>query len=145
MGEYLNKKGVKSLYVVGPNYAAGKDMIAGVKRTYKGELKGEDYTKWPDQLDFSAELTKVAAAKPDGIFVTAISEYQGGIEVRSKKSFEKQGTPNWQNGPLAGSGPYKYKDGAEGQFLRNPEDPRDKMVFRPTQPNDEFVLKFAKP
>src|SRR5258707_8170934 len=67
MGEYLNTKGVKSLYLMGPNYAAGKDMIAGVKRTYKGEIKGEAYTKWPDQLDFSAELAKIAAAKPDGI------------------------------------------------------------------------------
>ncbi|TMJ25338.1 MAG: ABC transporter substrate-binding protein, partial [Alphaproteobacteria bacterium] len=44
MGEYLNSKGAKSLYVVGPNYAAGKDMLAGVKRTYKGKLVGEDYT-----------------------------------------------------------------------------------------------------
>ena len=69
MGEYLNSKGVKSLYVVGPNYAAGKDMLAGVKRTFKGEIKGEDLTKWPDQLDFSAELAKVGAAKPDGVFI----------------------------------------------------------------------------
>jgi len=69
MGEYLNTKGVKSLYLVGPNYAAGKDMLAGVKRTYKGQIAGEDYTKWPDQLDFSAELTKIGAAKPGGIFI----------------------------------------------------------------------------
>jgi len=30
-------------------------------------------------------------------------------------------------------------------FLRNPKDPRDKSVFKPAQPNDEFVLKFVKP
>jgi len=69
MGEYLQKKGVKSLYLMAPNYAAGKDMMAGVKRTFKGEIKGEDFTKWPDQLDFSAELAKIRAAKPDGIFI----------------------------------------------------------------------------
>jgi len=69
MGEYLQKKGVKSLYLMAPNYAAGKDMMAGVKRTFKGEIKGEDYTKWPDQLDFSAELAKIRAAKPEGIFI----------------------------------------------------------------------------
>ena len=69
MGEYLNTKGVKSLYLMAGNYAAGKDMLAGVKRTFKGEIKGEDLTKWPDQLDFSAELAKVRAAKPDGIFI----------------------------------------------------------------------------
>jgi predicted methyltransferase len=33
----------------------------------------------------------------------------------------------------------------EGRFLRNPNDPRDKSVFKPAQPNDEFVLKFVKP
>ena len=69
MGEFLNTKGVKSLYLMAGNYAAGKDMLAGVKRTFKGEIKGEDLTKWPDQLDFSAELAKVRAAKPDGVFI----------------------------------------------------------------------------
>jgi predicted methyltransferase len=38
-----------------------------------------------------------------------------------------------------------FKLVAEGQFLRNPLDPRDKSVFKPAQPNDEFVLKFQKP
>ena len=33
----------------------------------------------------------------------------------------------------------------EGGFLRNPDDPRDRIVFKPAQPNDEFVLKFVKP
>ena len=69
MGQYLQEKGVKSLYLMAGNYAAGKDMLAGVKRTFKGEIKGEDLTKWPDQFDFSAELAKVGTAKPDGIFI----------------------------------------------------------------------------
>src|SRR5262252_1831478 len=34
MGEYLNQQGVKTLFLMGPNYAAGKDMLAGVKLTY---------------------------------------------------------------------------------------------------------------
>ena len=69
MGEYMNQKGVKAVYLIGPNYAAGKDMLAGVASTFKGKIIGEDLTKWPDQLDFSAELSKVRAAKPDAIFV----------------------------------------------------------------------------
>ena len=69
MGEYMNQKDVKTLYMIGPNYAAGKDMLAGVASTYKGKIVGEDLTKWPDQLDFSAELSKARAAKPDAIFV----------------------------------------------------------------------------
>src|SRR5262245_35576807 len=42
MGEYMNQKGVKTLYLIGPNYAAGKDMLAGVAATFKGKVIGED-------------------------------------------------------------------------------------------------------
>jgi branched-chain amino acid transport system substrate-binding protein len=87
MGEYLNTKGVKSLYLMGPNYAAGKDMLAGVRRTYKGQIIGEDFTKWPDQLDFSAELAKIAAAKPDGIFIF----YPGAHGVQFVKQWAQSG------------------------------------------------------
>ena len=69
LGEILNRKGVKTLYVLSPNYAAGKDMAAGMMRTFKGKVVGEEYTRWPGQLDFSAELSKVRAAKPDAVFV----------------------------------------------------------------------------
>jgi predicted methyltransferase len=34
---------------------------------------------------------------------------------------------------------------AEGNFLRNPNDPRDRNTPDPPQPKDEFVLKFVKP
>jgi branched-chain amino acid transport system substrate-binding protein len=59
---------VKSLYLIAPNYAAGQNMVAGVERTFKGEIVGKDMTVWPSQRDWSAELTKVKAAKPEGIF-----------------------------------------------------------------------------
>jgi branched-chain amino acid transport system substrate-binding protein len=69
MGLYMNQKGVKTVFLIGPNYAAGKDMLAGVASTFKGQVIGQELTKWPDQLDFSAELSKARAAKPDAIFV----------------------------------------------------------------------------
>src|SRR5207253_9703291 len=69
MGTYMTQKGVKSVFLIGPNYAAGKDMLAGVKSTFKGEVKGEEYTVWPSQLDFSAEFSMVCASKLDAIFV----------------------------------------------------------------------------
>ena len=68
IGEYLNQKGVKSAFLIAPNYAAGKDVIAGLKENFKGTVAGEEYTKWPDQLDFSVELAKARAAKPDAVF-----------------------------------------------------------------------------
>src|ERR1700755_1046466 len=69
VGLYMNQKGVKSVFLIGPNYAAGKDMLAGVKSTFKGEVLGEEYTVWPSQLDFSAELTKARNSKADAMFV----------------------------------------------------------------------------
>jgi len=69
MGLYMNQKGVKSVFLIGPNYAAGKDMLAGVASTFKGKVIGQELTTWPSQLDFSAELSKAKAANPDAIFV----------------------------------------------------------------------------
>ena len=71
MGEVLNLNNVKSLYVMAPNYAAGKNMVAGVTRTFKGKIVGKDLTKWGKdaQLDFSAELAKAKASGAEGIFV----------------------------------------------------------------------------
>jgi branched-chain amino acid transport system substrate-binding protein len=71
MGEVLNNAGVKTLYAMVPNYAAGKDMLAGVERTFKGNIVGKDLTKWgaDAQLDFSAELAKAKASNADGLFV----------------------------------------------------------------------------
>ena len=71
LGEYLNQIGVKSLYIMAPNYAAGKDMAAGVERVFNGEIKGKDLTKWgaDAQLDFSAELAKAKASGAEALFV----------------------------------------------------------------------------
>ncbi|MFY9686415.1 MAG: ABC transporter substrate-binding protein [Pseudolabrys sp.] len=69
VGMYMNQKNVKSVFLIGPNYAAGKDMLAGVASTFKGKVVGQELTKWPDQLDFAAELAKVKDANPDAVFV----------------------------------------------------------------------------
>ena len=70
MGEHLNQEGVESLYVIAPNYAAGKDMVKGLESTFKGEIKGKDMTKWgaDAQLDFSAELAKAKASGAKAIY-----------------------------------------------------------------------------
>ena len=71
LGEVLNQKGVKSIYVMAPNYAAGKNMVAGVERTFKGKILGKDMTKWGKdaQLDFSAELAKAKSSGAEGLFI----------------------------------------------------------------------------
>jgi len=93
MGEVLNQKGVKSLYLMGPNYAAGKDMLAGVQRTFKGEIKGQDLTKWPDQLDFSAELAKAKASGAEAIFVFYPGK-AGGAFIKQYQQAGLKGTMN---------------------------------------------------
>jgi branched-chain amino acid transport system substrate-binding protein len=87
MGEYMNQKGVKSVFLIGPNYAAGKDMLAGVKSTFKGEVVGEEYTVWPSQLDFSAELTKAKNSKAQSIFVF----YPGAAGVQFLNQYAQAG------------------------------------------------------
>jgi len=87
IGEYMNQKGIKSLYLLGPNYAAGKDILGGVKSVFKGRIAGEDYTKWPDHLDFSADLSKVRAAKPEALFVF----YPGAAGVQFLNQFNQAG------------------------------------------------------
>jgi branched-chain amino acid transport system substrate-binding protein len=69
MGLYMNQKDIKSVFLIGPNYAAGKDRLAGFKTTFKGQVLGEEYTVWPTQLDFSAELTKARNSRAESIFV----------------------------------------------------------------------------
>ncbi len=87
MGLYMNQKGVKTAFLIGPNYAAGKDMLAGVAATFKGQVIGQELTKWPDQLDFSAELSKARAAKPDAIFVF----YPGAAGVQFLNQYAQMG------------------------------------------------------
>ncbi len=44
VGKYAADKGYKRLYLMAPNYQAGKDFVAGFKRYYKGEVVNEAYT-----------------------------------------------------------------------------------------------------
>ena len=71
MGEYLNQVGVKSVYIMAPNYAAGKDMVKGVESVFKGKVVGKDLTKWgaDAQLDFSAELAKAKASGAEALYI----------------------------------------------------------------------------
>jgi branched-chain amino acid transport system substrate-binding protein len=87
VGEYMNQKGVKTAYLLAPNYAAGKDVLAGVKANFKGQIVGEDYTKWPDQLDFSVELSKVRNIKPDAVFAF----YPGAAGIQFLTQYSQSG------------------------------------------------------
>ena len=85
-GKYAQDTGIRKLYLMAPNYQAGKDALAGVKRQYKGEIIDEVYVPL-NQLDYSAELSRIAAARPDAIFVFL----PGGMGVNFVKQFRQAG------------------------------------------------------
>ena len=63
MGKFLTDSNVNDLYVLAPNYQAGKDMVAGLKRFYKGNIVEEVYTKL-GQLDYQAEISQLRSKNP---------------------------------------------------------------------------------
>lgn len=86
LGEFLQESGVKDLYVMAPNYQAGKDMVAGLKRYYKAPLVDEVYTKM-GQLDYQAELTQLRSKNPKAVFVF----YPGGMGIQFIKQYVQAG------------------------------------------------------
>ncbi len=67
MGQVAQDEGYKRVFILVPNYQAGKDAAAGFKSRFKGEVVDEIYVPL-NQLDFSTEVAKIAAAKPDAVF-----------------------------------------------------------------------------
>src|SRR4051812_29451283 len=85
-GQHATNKGYKSVYLIAPNYQAGKDSLAGFKRFYKGTIANEVYTQL-GQLDYSAELAQVRAAKPDAMYIFL----PGGMGINFIKQFVAAG------------------------------------------------------
>src|SRR5262249_34341372 len=86
LGKYAQDKGIKTAFIMAPNYQAGKDSLAGFKRYFKGEVLAEAYVPL-NQRDYSAELTRIGAASPDAIFVFL----PGGMGVNFVKQFRQAG------------------------------------------------------
>jgi branched-chain amino acid transport system substrate-binding protein len=85
-GKHAQDTGIKKVFLMAPNYQAGKDALAGFKAFFKGEIADEVYVPL-NQLDFSAELSKIAAAKPEAIYVFL----PGGMGVNFVKQFRQAG------------------------------------------------------
>ncbi|WP_206453898.1 ABC transporter substrate-binding protein [Aurantimonas marina] len=89
LGKYAEDTGYKRLFLLAPNYQAGKDSLAGFKHSYKGEVVNEIYTPL-GQLDFSAELAQIAAEQPDAVFTFM----PGGMGVNLVKQYRQAGLDN---------------------------------------------------
>lgn len=86
VGKHVQDEGFKKVYLMAPNYPAGKDGLAGFKRYFKGEVAGEVYTQ-VGQLDYAAELAQLKAAAPDAVYVF----YPGGMGINFIKQYEQAG------------------------------------------------------
>jgi branched-chain amino acid transport system substrate-binding protein len=86
MGKYFTAKKLKNIYVVVPNFPAGKDAVAGLKRYYKEPLAGEVYTT-VNQLDYSIEIAAIQAKKPEFVYAFL----PGGMGINFMKQYKLAG------------------------------------------------------
>ncbi|MFN6251114.1 MAG: ABC transporter substrate-binding protein [Acetobacteraceae bacterium] len=86
IGQVCEDQGYKRVFVLVPNYQAGRDAVAGFKSRFKGEVVDEVYVPLT-QLDFAAELAKIAAARPDAIFTFM----PGGLGVNLVRQYRQAG------------------------------------------------------
>jgi predicted methyltransferase len=82
-----------------------------------------------------------AALKPGGMYVIADHSGRPGTGISESGTLHRIEEAFLRKEVEAAG----FRLAAEGNFLRNPNDPRDKNTPNPPQPKDEFVLKFVKP
>jgi branched-chain amino acid transport system substrate-binding protein len=85
-GVSANELGYRKVAILAPNYQAGRDALAGFKRSFKGEVAAEIYTKL-DQSDFSVELARLRALAPDAVY----QFHPGGAGINFAKQYANAG------------------------------------------------------
>ena len=131
--------GVKKIVIMAPAYQAGRDVMNGFKRAYKGEILAEVYTKL-DQSDFSVELARIRSLQPEAVF----QFLPGGPGINFAKQFANSGlnkdikmiTPiySMDDRMLAASG-----DAGEGFYLIS-----QWTAQQDNQASRDFVAAFEK-
>jgi branched-chain amino acid transport system substrate-binding protein len=86
MGKVMQDQGITDVYLMAPNYAAGKDMLNGFKRSYKGRIVDEVYTRL-GQTDYQAELSQLRSKNPKAVFVF----YPGGMGISFLRQYSEAG------------------------------------------------------
>ena len=142
MGQHATDTGYKKVYLLAPNYQAGKDALSGFKRMYKGSVIDEVYTT-VNQPDYSAEIAQLQAAKPDAIYVF----YPGGMGVNFVKQYQQAGLlgklPMLSTSTVDGTTLPALKDIALGAVTGSPyspdiDNPQNKKFV------DDFKKKFSR-
>jgi predicted methyltransferase len=81
------------------------------------------------------------ALKPGGIYVIADHSGRPGTGISESGTLHRV-EESFVGREVEAAG---FRLAAEGNFMRNPADPRDRNTPEPPMPKDEFVLKFVKP
>lgn len=138
MGKFAQDSGYKRVYLMAPNYQAGKDYVAGFKRNFKGQVLDEVYTQ-VNQPDYSAEIAQLQASGPDAVFVF----YPGGMGVNFVKQFSQAGLmkkmPLLSAFTVDGTTLPSLRDAAVGSISGAMWD-----VALKTPGNAEFIAAFSK-
>ncbi len=85
-GQYVRDAGFKKVFLLAPNYQAGKDMFAGFKRFYGKPVHDEVYTQ-VGQTDYSVEIAQIQLENPDAVFIF----YPGSAGINFVKQFSQAG------------------------------------------------------
>ncbi len=138
MGKLATDLGYKRVYVMAPNYQAGKDAINGFKRYFKGQILDEVYTQ-VNQPDYAAEIAQATAAKPDAIYVF----YPGGMGINFVRQYQQAGLlgriPLLSTATIDGTTLPALKDTAIGAITASPYSPD-----LDSAQNRKFVADFRK-
>jgi branched-chain amino acid transport system substrate-binding protein len=138
-GQYATNQKVKSAYLLAPNYQAGKDSLAGFKRFFKGNVTGEVYTKL-GQLDYSAELAEIRAAKPEVVYTFL----PGGMGINFIKQFMAAGLNKDIRLIQPGFGADQDVIRAVGNDMLGIFDTAHWGLDFPNEANKKFVAEFEK-
>ena len=88
-GQAAQDAGHRRVFLLTPNYQAGRDAFAGFKSRFRGEVVDEVFVPLT-QLDFSAELARIAALRPDAVFTFM----PGGLGVNLVRQYRQAGLAN---------------------------------------------------
>jgi branched-chain amino acid transport system substrate-binding protein len=101
MGKWMAEQGIKKVYTLAPDYAAGRQMIDTFAASFTaagGEIVGREFTPFQKTQDFGPYLAQAKASGAEAVFVF----YAGGEAISFVKQYDSFGLK--ADLPLYGSG-----------------------------------------
>lgn len=101
MGQWMYDQGIRKVYTLAPDYAAGRQMINGFVQTFTaagGEIVGQEFTPFQKTQDFGPYMAQAKSSGAEAVFVF----YAGGEAISFVKQYDSFGLK--AELPLYGSG-----------------------------------------